>query len=235
MRTKTLLLTAALTAAGVATSMAQVYSVNMVGYINCSIPVGFTMLANQLNASPNNLVTSVLPAPPDGTAIYKFNRASQGYDSMNYIDGLGWDDGGTGVLDTMTLGPGEGCFLGVNTAFTATFVGEVALATSIQILSGFQIISSALPQSLQLDGAANDGNAAAPVGLGFPIADGDTVYQYNPASGGYNFSEYIAGLGWNTDTGLPPAPGICEAFWFGGAAASGDSRTWSRNYVVGVD
>ena len=75
MRTKTLLLTAALTAAGVATSMAQVYSVNMVGYINQSIPQGFSMIANQLNASPDNKVTTLLPAPPASTSVFKFNAA----------------------------------------------------------------------------------------------------------------------------------------------------------------
>src|SRR6478672_7317898 len=47
MRTKTLLLTAALAAVGVSSSMAQVYSVNVVGYVNKSVPKGFYMLANQ--------------------------------------------------------------------------------------------------------------------------------------------------------------------------------------------
>ena len=46
MRTKTLLLTAALSAAGIATSMAQVYSANAVGYVNKLIPTGFSMIAN---------------------------------------------------------------------------------------------------------------------------------------------------------------------------------------------
>ena len=46
MRTKTLLLTAALAAAGVVSSMAQVYSVNSVGYVNLTLPNGFSMIAN---------------------------------------------------------------------------------------------------------------------------------------------------------------------------------------------
>src|SRR5947207_10303632 len=46
MRTKTLLLTAALAAAGAASAMAQnVYSVNAVGYANVSVPSGFSMIA----------------------------------------------------------------------------------------------------------------------------------------------------------------------------------------------
>src|SRR5258707_15596446 len=59
MRTKTLFLTAAFSAAGMATSMAQtVYSVNIVGYINLPIVHGLSLVANQLNASPNNSVVS---------------------------------------------------------------------------------------------------------------------------------------------------------------------------------
>ena len=48
MRTKALLLTAALGLASVATSMAQaVYSVNVVGYINLTMKPGFNLVANQ--------------------------------------------------------------------------------------------------------------------------------------------------------------------------------------------
>jgi hypothetical protein len=234
MRTKTLLLTAALTAAGVATSMAQVYSVNMVGYINTSVPVGFSMIANHLNGSPDNKITTVIPAPPGETAIYKYNRTTQNYDAIFYIEGLGWDDGGLGLLD-MTLGPGEGCFISAPSAFTQTFVGEVALTTSVSLQRGFQMVSSALPQSLQLDGAPNDGVPAAPVGLGVPVANGDVVYTFDTTNDNYVFHEYIEGLGWNSDSGLPPTPGVGEAFWYVGAEAAGDARTWNRNYVVGVD
>src|ERR1700730_12330845 len=51
MRTKTLVCAAALMAAGVATSMAQsnVYSLNVVGYINITFPANkYTLTANQL-------------------------------------------------------------------------------------------------------------------------------------------------------------------------------------------
>src|SRR5213075_206777 len=72
MRTKTTLLTAALVAAGALTSMAQVYSVNIVGYINLNIPKGFSMIANQLDTTPDNTLASVLPNPPENTSCYKF-------------------------------------------------------------------------------------------------------------------------------------------------------------------
>ena len=95
MRTKTLLLTAALTAAGALTSMAQVYSVNIVGYINLSIPRGFSMIANQLNATPDNTLETLMPTMPEGTIIYKFNPALRGglgaYDQYQFsADNPGW-------------------------------------------------------------------------------------------------------------------------------------------------
>jgi hypothetical protein len=78
MRTKTLLLTAALSAAGVATSMAQgaVYSVNAVGYVNTPLVAGFNLVSNPLNntAANGNTIESLFAGVPDGTQVYKFEN-----------------------------------------------------------------------------------------------------------------------------------------------------------------
>jgi len=219
MRTKTLLLTAALCAAGAATSMAQVYSVNMVGYINQSIPAGFSMIANHLNASPDNKVSTLLSAPPSGTSIYKFDPASGGYKIIQFFTGSGWE----GDDVDMTLAPGEGVWIQPPSAFTATFVGEVPLNSTVPLAPGFQIISSALPQSLPLSGAP-------PAGLGFPVANNDETYQFNPATGGYRINQYFAASGWEGDDGgNPPTPAIGESFW----VRTGTSRNWTRTFSVG--
>ncbi len=56
MRTKTVILIAAVCAAGAATSMAQVFSVNAVGYVNKVIPAGgFAMVSNPLRAATNTI------------------------------------------------------------------------------------------------------------------------------------------------------------------------------------
>src|SRR5687768_8351279 len=58
MRTKTLLLTAALAAAGLTSSMAQVFSVNAVGFVNVTVPASsFALLANPLNQPTNDLAS----------------------------------------------------------------------------------------------------------------------------------------------------------------------------------
>src|SRR4051794_21316872 len=116
MRTKTLLLTAALSAAGALTSMAQVYSVNIVGYINLTVPKGFSMIANQLNASKNgvqdNTLPSVLPVVPDNTTIYKFvTTPTAHYVSSNYSPDN--SDPSFWSVPSMALAPGEGAFISV--------------------------------------------------------------------------------------------------------------------------
>jgi hypothetical protein len=227
MRTKTLLLTAALTAAGVATSMAQVYSVNMVGYINHTIPAGFSMLANHLNNSPDNLVITLFPAPPEGTRVFKYDPGSDVYNQISFVDGV-WEGDGP---ESMTLGPGEGVFIDPPSPIPHTFVGEVQLQSTVSLVVGFNMVSSVLPQSLPLDGAPNDGNATPPAGLGFPIGEGDRVLQYNPVNRTYNENAFRDGVWEGEGAGVAPSPGISEAFWISAAG----TRSWSRNFVVGVD
>src|SRR5438067_1768307 len=69
MRTKTVVLAAALTVAGALGSMAQVYSDNVVGYITLTIPKGFSLIANQLDASPDNTLPTILPSVPENTTV----------------------------------------------------------------------------------------------------------------------------------------------------------------------
>ena len=83
MRTKSILLGAALLAAGVATSMAQVsnvYSVNVVGYVNLNLTNGLNLISNPLDAVGNggaasNTIANVFGVVPDGTQVYKFTNS----------------------------------------------------------------------------------------------------------------------------------------------------------------
>src|SRR5439155_26780565 len=60
MRTKTLLLPAALSAAGLASATAQVYSVNAVGYVNVSVPAHkLAILGVPLNGTNNQMNTTM--------------------------------------------------------------------------------------------------------------------------------------------------------------------------------
>jgi hypothetical protein len=209
MRTKTLLLTAALAAVGVSSSMAQVYSVNIVGYVNKSIPSGFAMIANQLGNSPDNKVATIIPTPPEGTIVYKFNPATGGYQVISFLDGAYEGDD-----VNMTLNPGEGVFIKSPSAHNVTFVGEV-VKPNVSIPTGFSVRSSVLPQSLPLDQ------------LEFPASEGDIVYNFNPATGGYKVSSFLDGA-WEGDFGGAPTPAIGESFF---VKHSGAATTWIRTFT----
>jgi hypothetical protein len=193
------------------------YSVNAVGYYRLNLCAGFTMIANQLNAPGGNAMTNVFKAPPNGTFLYKFRGGTGGYESMEFIEGLGWwgDDMG------LSLNPGEGAFIYAPSAFTHTFFGDVALLASVPIPAGYSVLSSPVPQSASL---TDD-----PAGLGFPARAGDFWFAY-PACGrapGYDVFEYIADVGWNPSA---PVPKVGESFFFYRSAASG---VWTRSFNVG--
>jgi hypothetical protein len=185
MRTKTLLLTAALSAAGVATSMAQVFSVNAVGYVNTVVPGGnkLALISNPLNAADNSvagLFTDAAKAA-GGLQVYKFVPGpAPTYKIFSFDpDFQEWDNP---AASTETVTPGGGVFVrnpGANPV-TITFVGEVpqgtALTTTIPV--GLSIVSSQVPQ----EGTLTD--------LGFVPTGQDQVYQFDPATQSYYIASY---------------------------------------------
>lgn len=208
MRTKTLLLTAALAAAGVVTSVAQtVYSVNAVGYVNLTIPSGFSIIANPLDAGAgNNTVSKLFASAPEGTTIYKYTGSTF---TLNVLDLGEWSN------PNETIEPGEGVFIRIpgSTDATITFVGEVKQGDlSNPLPAGFSLKSSQVPQSGQLDTV-----------LGFPAAEGDTIYMFNAASDTYSLHVYDLGE-WSS----APVPAVGQGFWVRKVAAT----TWTRNFSV---
>jgi hypothetical protein len=214
MRTKTLLATAVLSAAGVATSMAQVFSVNAVGYINVSVPPGFSLIANQLN-NGDNKVTTLIPTAPGGTTIYKFTGS--GYDILTFDDlENAWLP--AALAGTMTLSPGEGAFIRnvTQNPIPLTFVGEVPTGNLTNAIpAGFSIRSSQVPQA----GTLTD--------LGFPAKPNDTVYQFNTTNGQYVINTFDE----LDNAWLPAVPtvAVAEAFFVRKAAADVWARTFNVN------
>lgn len=199
-----------------------VYSVNAVGFYRLGICAGFSLIANQLDRA-NNKVTELILNPPNGTRAYKFNPGAMVFENLNYVDGVGWDDGGSGTVD-MTMHPGEGIFVYSVTPFTNTFFGEIRLMSSVPLRPGFSILSSPVPQAGSIE-------LPSPIGLAFPVQDGDQFYQWDCANGYYIFNELIAGIGWIGDTGAAPHLSIGEAFWlFRFSAGPGP---WNRTFNVG--
>jgi len=215
MRTKTLLLTAALAAIGASSSMAQVYSVNAVGYINLSLPKGFSIIANQLNASPDNKVSTVFGNPAGPVTLYTYRNATGDFGINSYdTDFAQWDN------PDQIVGPGTGIFAlnGGSTSLNFTFVGEVPQGTlSTPMNSGYNLVASQVPQSglLQTD-------------LKYvPAPTGDVVYRYNNASKSYQIFNYDPDFAdWDTQPSVNVGEGVF-IFRNGGGAA-----TWTRTFTV---
>jgi len=215
MRTKTLLLTAALSAAGIATSMAQapVYSVNAVGYVNTALVKGYNLISNPLDnkATGGNVIKNLFATLPPGAQIFKFNSTTAKFDSA-FVDDFTGEI--TGPIADQTLVPGEGVFVQVSTPVTITFVGEVpAGALSNPIPQGLSIRSSQVPQA-----------GKASTDLGFPAADGDQIFVYQEATQKYITSNYEFGA-WDTE----PTIDVGESVFVSSAAAKNWTRTFSIN------
>jgi hypothetical protein len=211
MRTKTLLAAAAILAAGLASSLAQsnVYSLNVVGYANVTLPTGFTMVGNPLQGT-NDGINTVLPNVPLGTLLYKFN-GSFGSPAEFAGVGVGWD------TPSMTLAPGEGAFIQVPSATTVTFVGEVIQGNTTNAMpSGFSIRASKVPQAAGLTST-----------LAFPAVAGDFIYFFNKATQSYTGGVYES-AGGNLWDPSEPTPEVGQAFW----VQKGAAANWIRNFTV---
>ena len=217
MRTKTLLLTAALSLAGIASSMAQVYSVNAVGYVNKTIYPGFNLVSNPLIQS-NSAINVLLPSPPPLTQVYLFTSgAGGGYSTYTYDPDLGgWDPDPAGA----SINFGSGAFIRNPTAtpFTLTSVGEVGQGTlSNPVAAGFSIMSSKVPQTGALQAV-----------LGFPPNQLDTIYKFvnTGTSAGYQTFTYDTDLGgWDPNE---PTVDVGEAVFVNSVAG----HPWTRTFTV---
>jgi hypothetical protein len=215
MRTKALIVTAALAAAGIASVEAQsnVYSVNVVGYYNVTVPAGggLKLLGVQLS-STNTTLASLIKNVPDGTQFFKWSGAT-------FAGFLFEDPGGGGEWsgDTALL-PGQGGFLKNNSGapLTVTFVGEVGQGSLTNpIPSGYEVEASIVPQAGGLTTV-----------LGLPASDGDQVFKWTGTTySGYLYEDPGGGGEWSPSQ---PTVEVGEAFFSRKSAGV----NWVRNFTV---
>jgi len=216
MRTKSLILAAALGVAGALSGSAQstnVYSVNAVGYVQVTVPAGaFLLVANPLNQGTNILDYLLPDAPINTTKVFDYDPISAGF--LIYTKRLAGWGAGAAVL----FPPGKGFFV-QNTAttnITLTFVGEVPQGTStINFAPGFNLISAQFPLAGKVE-----------TDLGFPAINNDVVYKFDPISQGYGiFTRRAAAWG----GGNEPSLGVAEGFFLQTARTASWVKTFSAN------
>ena len=205
MKTNTLLVAGLLMAASAAPSFAQtVYSVNAVGFVNVTIPPGFSIVCNPLEGAANT-APALFPSVPLGTTLYKF---SGGAFLLNTFGFSGW--GST----TETYVPGEGFFIKNPTAtpYINTFVGNVKQGTlTTPVSSGFTLVGSQVPQS-----------GLVVTDLQAPVAQFETIYKYD----GTQYLPYVLGFsGWNPSE---PTVNVGEGFFL----KKNNPGTWTRTFSV---
>jgi hypothetical protein len=220
MRTKVLLGLAAL-AVGLSTSVAQnVYSLNVVGYINVAVKGGaYTLCANQLNNGTNG-INAVLAAPPDSALVLKFKN-------NNYVtdvsQGGAWYDYSTTLPSTTTLNPGEGFFYNnPGTTGTITLVGEVPQGSglTVNLPSGYALVGTYVPEALELS-TTN----------GFPMVDSTLFLSYDNNANKY-VTDVVQGGAWYDYTTTLPAtviPAVGQGYFINNPVAA---TAWSINFTV---
>jgi len=232
MRTKTLLAAAAIVAAGALSTMAQsnVYSLNVVGYVNVPLVGGgnFNLIANPLNNANNGITNLFSGTPSDNDQIYRWNAGNQDLDGTIYTYSAfahAWDG-------NFALRPGEAVFyLNSGGNKTNTFVGDVAqgsytnpvpLGASAAIVGGgsFNMIGSPVPIGSSFTNAV----------VGIPPADNDQVYTWNTGTQDLdgNIATYSAFASAWDNTAINVNPGI--GFFY--LRSGGNVNPWVRNFTV---
>jgi hypothetical protein len=220
MRTKALLGLAAL-AAGLSTSVAQnVYSLNVVGYVNVSLQankLSFLSIPLVPNGGNYNITNSiVLDATQDGATLYAWTGTGWDNNPPGYIGGFGW-------FPEAVVSNGVGFFIASKANSTLTFVGDVPQgAIAYNIPAGVSTLANKVPVSGAFPGGA--------VGH-----DGDTIYTWVQAAQAWNSkpSSYIGGFGWYSDdatvtTNGPVFDPAAGAFYVN----SGAAIPFTQNFTV---
>lgn len=237
MRTKSLFAAAACIAAGVLSSQAQsnVYSLNVVGYVNLTLKPGYNLIANQFSNSTaqiNTVLTNIVGLP-DGSTFFGWDGTLQTFtEAANYIgtppDGPAWYNGDFTALvtDEATLGKSYFVFNSGATDATVTLVGEVPQGTKTQTVpNNYGFLADFVPVSQEI------------ITNGFPVADGSTVFTWDPIAQSY--TEALNGIAtppdgpawYNGDfTAIVPfAPAVGQGFIYN---TTGGSAVWNRNFTV---
>jgi hypothetical protein len=208
MRTKTLLLTAAAMAAGLATSLAQsnVYSVNVVGYVNKVLPAAPTFIANPLDNGTNDLNTALAGVPSKSTASF---WTGSGFTNST--------KGAAGWAPNFSCPMGVGFFVNAKSAYTNTFVGSVGAMVGGNVTNSLPAGVASVGSILPYSGDLNTAN------LGLDTVPSKSTASFWTGSGYTNSTKGAAG--W-----APALPvSVADGFFINSKSASDWVQTLPSN------
>jgi len=229
MRTKVLLGAAALAASASFAVAQNVYSLNVVGYINLNLTNGYNLVANQLDLDgtmTNNTIQSVFGT--NGAVIPNLTKVSF-YDAQNTIFNTAtfsatsqrWNN----AAANPGLKPGQGVFVQIpgtsGTSVPITMVGQVIQGTNpVTMYPALQLMSIIPPISVGVQTV-----------MGIPAARLDKIQEYVP---GGNNTGFFVGHTYNGTTwsGGEPTPAVGEAFYYVPTLNVTTNRTWTQVFNV---
>jgi len=236
---KTLLIAAAALAASAITSQAQVYSQNIVGYVNIPETAnGFSLEAPALDmdgTGTNNTLASLFPAPALGDNLYLYSASAGQYQlyqythkAINHVQTTNWFDPNGNVASTFKINPGQSYFYNAAVAETNTYVGVVLQGTltnpNVPVAGGFALVSSQVPLAGGLTST-----------LGYVPTLGDNVYLYQ--GGAYALYQYthkainhVQTTNWFDPNGNVNEPQIAvgQGFWLNPVGTT----TWTEVFTA---
>jgi len=228
MKTKTLAIAAAALSlcALTATAQSNVYSLNIVGYVNTTIfpsptpgQLGFTLVANPLDNGAGNLASNLVPANlPVQSRVYTYDPTS-GYGFVFKKSTGAWSG-------NPAIPPGTGFFIAHsnNIAYTNTFVGNVAGSVPGSLTNNltfgttlFNLVGSLYPIG---GGVTNTGSNTINLPASLPTQT--RIYTYDTTNG-YGFIFKKSTGAWNA----PLAVNVGQGFFINNP--SNTPVTWIQN------
>ena len=212
-------------AAGLATSMAQVYSLNVVGYVNVTLPPqAFTCVANPLDATSGGTVTGAnditnlfATGIASSSTISTFNSTLNDYNAPIQYTRTGWN-GNT------TVNPGQAVMFYNNgtTATTVTFVGQVVTGpytVGTLAANSFTMVGSPVP----IGGSITNSTLA----VGLVPSSSDTLATFSSTANDWvNPASWSTRTGWSQDLQIAPGQGF---LYYNNSSAA---NTWTSNFTV---
>jgi hypothetical protein len=243
MRTQNVLaVAAAALAAGVVTSQAQVYSQNIVGYVNNAVGNNYSVQSVPFDAANGNALTNLVvnSGQLDGAYVYVWGGHSFSIYTLDSTMATGVADSGDSVaVPAPVLNPGTAFIInnGTGTPTTNTYVGTVHIGsgsypgTSTNFIAAnalYSFIAPVIPVGGGISsvcGLTNNGSL-----------DGDYVYVPNIVNGlfkGYTISTFdssmATGFGDSGDNVQAPEPQIPVGGGFFFNNANGTPVTWIQS------
>ena len=179
---------AATLAATVISSQADVYSQNIVGYVNVPLSPGYNLIANPLDDGAGNQLTNLLASANLANKSSVQTWAGTVYNTAVIKNSLGW--GGNA-----TLAPGSGFFVkNSSTLTTNTFSGSVVGASGSSVTNvlsaGYNLVGSMIPFAGEL---TTDTNLNL---VGTALANKSQLQSWNAGSQSFNTAVIKNSLGW---------------------------------------